>query len=154
MDDPRVIAVLKVAGQVALVGIAFLMLSLAKKLRGESKDEVPNAKFVSSVLSESITFVKWIWAAVITEKVAPNLDPKSLAQSLGAQPETMQMLVDSSKPVDDRRGSDSKPRDRQEQSPLGRSKRDMRHQKVPQQQRFPKVATENRQTDRGYGSRQ
>ena len=131
MDDPRVIAVLRVAGQVALVGIAFLMLSLAKKLRGESKDEVSNAKFVGGVLSESITFTKWMCAAVITEKVAPNLDPKSLAQSLGAQPETIQMLVDSSKPAGNQRSSDTNARGRQKQTPLGRFKRNLGTQETP-----------------------
>ena len=126
MDDPRVIAVLRVAGQVALIGIAFLMLTLAKKLRAENgKDEVSNAKFVGGVLSESITFTKWMCAAVITEKVAPNMDPKSLAKSLGAQPETIQMLVDSSKPVGNQRSSDTNARGRQKQTPLGRFKRNL-----------------------------
>ena len=152
VDDPRVIAVLRIAGQVALIGVAFLVLKLAKKLRGEVQDEVPNAKLVGSVLSEAITLAKWMCAAVVTEKVAPNMDPKSLASSMGAQPETIQMLVDSATPGQAR--FDSNARSGQGKAPLDRFKQRQRNnqnsREVPQQ-RFPRVGTESNQSDRGYG---
>ena len=94
MKDPRVVATVRVASQVALIGLAILVLNLAKKLRKKEQDNSQNAKFINSVLSELIKLAKWMSAAVISEKVAPKMDPKALAKSLGAQPETIQMLVD------------------------------------------------------------
>ncbi len=98
MDDPKVRSYLILAAQVALIGIAILVLRLAKKSRGENKKENPNAKFVDSVLTELIVLAQWMSAAVVTEKFAPNMDPMTLASSLGAKPETIHMLVASAKP--------------------------------------------------------
>lgn len=98
MDDPKVRSYLILAAQLALIGVAILVLWLAKTLRGKNKEESPNAKLVDSALTELIVLAKWMIAALITVKFAPKIDPVTLASSIGARPEAIQMLVRSSKP--------------------------------------------------------
>lgn len=135
VDDPRIRSIIKVASQAILIGVAILVLRLAVKLRGDLKKGSANAKFIDSVLSELVVLSQWSGAAVVTEKFAPNMDPRTLASSLGAKPGTIEMLVASS--ISSDRNSSER---------TGRGRTDSRHNEHRTPRRtFPNI--ENR--DRG-----